>query len=989
MCAVMALIFKGIGMSTRFNKASLLAGTVMAGAMIATPVYAQDEDNEPALLSGAAEQAEMGQPIVVTGSRIARRNVETAAPVAVVSEEEFELSGTVNVENVVNTLPQVVPGVTSFSNNPGNGTASLNLRGLGEARTLILVNGRRWVFYDTNQLVDLNTIPNFLLESVDVVTGGASAVYGSDALAGVVNFRLKEVQGVELGGQYSITERGDGTRYQIHGAIGTDFADGRGNVTAYAEYYNREDIFQGDRGFSRFVLSGDPFQPGGSSLPPETRLTYQGDGDTTGTAFAPNNNLAIFGSPGDLRAYSTPGDLYNYAPVNYLQLPQERYLLGANASYEISSGLEVYGEVSYVNNRVDSELAPTPILINTFLDIDSLVANGFINAQTEAQFRQLDATETGADANDGLVDVQIRRRLEEAGGRRNLDERNAFRVVTGARGSITDYLSYDAYYMFARTRNANIQEGNASVSRFTAAVNGTGANQINIFGAGQLTDDMVDVFRIRAQNGDISTLQVMTGVLSGTFGDFALGAAQPIGFAAGVERRIVSSRFIPDEFLASGDVAGFNAGLPTEGGYNVNEVFAEINVPYETESGMRFELNGAARYSDYSLDQVGGVWTYAGGVQFQPIPDITFRGQYQRAIRAPNVGELFGGAANNFPAANDPCAGIGANEPQGGVRATCIANGVPAANIGIVTDPTVNRNQVIQPDPQIATSLGGNPNLFEETSDSWTVGVVLEPRFLPGLTITADYFDITIEDAIITLPFQTSLDLCFIEAQDLTDPRCAPFRNTRDAQGAFGRTNLPTQGDANIGKLETSGVDLQVNYVTDLGFSLFSDEGSRLNLNFLGTWTNENNLFANPLDLTDVEECAGKFGLTCGDPQASFKWTSRASYIDGPVTISTRWRHLSATEDDTIDGDRVERISAYDLIDLTMAYDVDERLTLTFGVNNLFDTLPDTPIFENGVVVNDTNSILVGDDNSEQANTFPSTFDVLGRDFFVSAKFRF
>ncbi|GMN03271.1 TonB-dependent receptor domain-containing protein [Erythrobacter sp. MTPC3] len=961
----------------------------MAGAMVATPAYAQDANDEVVTVESGAAAAEDDNFIVVTGSRIQRRNVDTAAPVAVVGAEEFQLSGTVNVENVINTLPQVVPGTTSFSNNPGNGTASLNLRGLGSTRTLVLVNGRRWKFFDTNQTVDLNTIPNFLLESVDVVTGGASAVYGSDALAGVVNFRMKEVVGVELGGQYSITERGDGTRYQVHGAIGSDFADGRGNVTVYGEYFNREDIFQGDRGFSEFVLAGDPFTPGGSSLPPETRLTYQGDGDVTGTAFEANNNLAIFGTPGSLRAYETPRDLYNYAPVNYLQLPQERYLLGGNASYEISEGFEAYGEVSYANNRVDSELAPTPILVNTFLDIDSLVSNGFIDAATEAQLRQLDASETGADADNGQVDVQIRRRLQEAGGRRNLDERAAFRVVAGARGGITDYLNYDAYYLFARTRNSNIQQGNASVSRFTAAVNGTGDDQINIFGRDTLSDDDVDVFRIQAQNGDISTLQVISGVVSGTFGDFALGAAEPVGFAVGVERRLVSSQFLPDEFLASGDVAGFNAGLPTEGGYNVNEVFGELNLPYETEGGMRFELNGAARYSDYSLDAVGGAFTYAGGVQFQPIRDITFRAQYQRAIRAPNVDELFAGAANNFPTANDPCAGIGANTPTGGTLATCIANGVPAANIGIETSPTVNRNEVVQPDAQIATSLGGNPNLFEETSDSYTVGVVLQPSFIPGLTLTADYFNITIEDAIVTLPFQTSLDNCFNVAQDLSSLSCQPFIGTRDQQGAFGRDVLPTQGDANIGELKTSGIDLEVNYRTDVGFSLMGEGDAALDLNFLGTWTDVNDTFSDPNDPSIVDRCAGRFGLTCGDPQASFKWFTRASYIDGPMTFSTRWRHLSATDDDTIDGDRVERISAYDLIDLTLSFDASENFTITAGVNNLFDTLPDTPIFENGVVVNDTNSILVGDDNSQQANTFPSTFDVLGRDFFVSAQFRF
>ncbi|MEL6737688.1 MAG: TonB-dependent receptor, partial [Pseudomonadota bacterium] len=465
-------------------------------------------------------------------------------------------------------------------------------------------------------------------------------------------------------------------------------------------------------------------------------------------------------------------------------------------------------------------------------------------------------------------------------------------------------------------------------------------------------------------------------------------------FAAGVERRIVSAQFLPDQFLASGDVAGFNAGEPTDGGYDVNEVFAELVIPYETESGMRFELNAAARYSDYSLESVGGVWTYAGGLQFSPIEDITFRGQYQRAVRAPNVGELFGGSANNFPGANDPCAGIGADEPQGGVRATCIANGVPEGNIGIETTPGVPRNEIIQPDPQIATSIGGNPNLFEETSDSFTIGVVLEPSFVPGLVVTADYFDITIEDAIVTLPFQTSLDLCFESAQDLSDPFCAPFIGTRDDAGAFGRDVLPTQGDANVGEISTSGIDLTVNYSTDLGFSLLSDDVARFDMNFIGTWTDTNDLQANPLDPTDVIRCAGLYGTTCDEPQATFKWVSRFSYIDGPLTLSTRWRHLSGTDtDNPIEGEENglgQSIDAYDLIDLTIRFDATENVTITAGVNNLFDTLPDTPVFgPDGSVINDTNSILVGDDNSEQANTFPSTFDVLGRDFFIGAQFRF
>lgn len=975
-------------MTTINKKASLLAGTVIFGSLLATPAMAQED---PTLESAAAEET-----IVVTGTRIQRRDTDTAAPVAVVDNAEFELSGSVNVENVVNSLPQVVPGVTSFSNNPGNGTASLNLRGLGETRTMLLVNGRRWMFYDANQIVDLNTIPQFLLDSVDVVTGGASAVYGSDALAGVVNFRLRELDGAEFGGQYSITDAGDGDRWEVHGALGTDFADGRGNVTVYGEYYNRESIFQADRGFSEFNLGGDPLVQGGSSFVPQSRIAYQGNGDRTGTVFA-NNGNGFFSSPGSIRRYNGATDFYNFAPANYLQLPQERYLLGGYGSYEIADALEFYGEVTYVNNRVDSELAPTPVQLNNVnLPYEDLLAAGFIDQATRDQFAALDASETGAQANDDRVLIQFNRRLLEGGSRANLDERNSFRVLGGLRGDITDYLQYDAYYMYSRTRNANIQQGNASLSRLRAGLEGTGDILINPYGLNSLTQEMTDSFIIQAQNGDISALQVASAAISGTFGDFALGAAEPIGFAVGGEYREVSARFIPDEFLASGDVAGFNAGEPTEGGYNVNEIFGEIAIPFETESGMRIEVTGAGRYSDYSLEAVGGVWTYAGGVEFAPIPDVTFRGQYQRAVRAPNVNELFQGSAVGFPGVVDPCAGngtsVGGPTPTGTLRDLCIANGVPAGNIGIVPPSGNGLNPVVQPDPQIQALFGGNPDLFEETSDSWTVGVVLQPSFVPGLTITADYFDISIDDAIITISAQTALELCFLTVQDLNAPQCAGFVGTRDSNGAFTRANPPRLGGANVASIETSGIDLQINYGMDLPFSLLGNGVSDLNLSFLGTWTESNALAPDQLDPTNVIECAGEFGVECGEPQASFKWTSRASYVDGPLTFSTRWRHLSAVDDDDPSFNYfVERIAAYDLIDLTLSYDYDEMITFTVGVNNLFDTLPTNPEFDaNGVVINDTNSLLLGDrNNGEQANTYPSTYDVLGRDFFASVVVKF
>ena len=983
----------------RFNKASLLAGTIMAGAMIASPAVAQDAETVDTVQTPADDNF-----IVVTGSRIQQRNVETAAPVAVVAAEEFKLSGTVNVEQVLNTLPQVIPGTTAFSNNPGTGAATLNLRGLGSTRTLVLVNGRRWVSFDTNQVVDLNTIPQFLIESVDVVTGGASAVYGSDALAGVVNFRLKKVEGLELGGQYSITERGDGARYQMYGAIGTSFDDGRGSATVYGEYFNRKSIFQGDRGFSNFALGAESFdaalqQFGSSTLPTarfnaSPRVAINAAGDTLPLASGLIIDDAIFDTPGVGRARA--GDTYNYAPVNYLQIPQERYLLGGYADYEFTDGHRAYAEVTYVNNRVAQELAPTPVT-GTY-NVNIAAVSPFLSPAIIAELNTLDQREADASAARvanglsplataqlGVVSASIQRRVEETGSRNSLDERNAFRVLTGVTGSITDSLNYDAYYSYARTRNANVQSGNISRSAFQAGLDGT-ASAINIFGYGTLTPAMVDAISIQAQNGDISTVEVANATVSGFVGDLGWGGGE-IGFAVGGEYRRVAAEFIPDTALSSGDVIGFNAGDATEGAYNVKEIFAELNVPiFETDGGQRLELTGAARYSDYSLERVGSVWTYAGGVEFTATDGVMLRGQYQRAVRAPNVAELFGGQAIGFPGAVDPCGNPTFIADNAGASAICIAQGVPAGNVGNAA--------AVQLNAQIPALFGGNPNLGEETGTSWTAGVVLQPTFMPGLTVTADYFNIEVED-FITLAggsLQGLMNLCY-SGGNANSPLCQPFVGIRNADGAITVDAPPLVGGVNAAKQEVSGIDLQVNYRTSLPFSLLTDTGeSRFDLNFNGTWT-ETNDFTPVVGRDDLDVCAGRFGGNCGQPIASFKWASRFTWVDGPLTSTVRWRHLSAVDDadDSVNYaafNGIERISAYDLIDLSFAFEASENVTVSFGVNNLFDTLPGTPTFNGIVVSNRPNSLLLGD-NQEQANTYPSVYDVLGRDFFASIAFSF
>ena len=500
----------------------LLTSTLLIGfAGVATPAYAQDDTQdspsvqaEADLATDAQDPAE-GESIIVTGTRIARRDLSSTSPVAVVQDEEFTLSGAVNVEQVINTLPQVIPGATSFSNNPGGGVATLNLRGLGSQRNLVLVNGRRYIFFDTNQMVDLNTIPQFLIDSVDVVTGGASAVYGSDALVGVINFRLRsDLDGMVAGGQYSITEEGDGRRYNAYVAIGSQFADGRGHVAAYAEYYNRGQIMQADRAFSFFALgdnaTGDALVPGGSAGVPQGRMVaassisfparnlnpcppppaaagrvgqrHDDPGEVpaaTATIAAGTNypgGGAFFATPGASRPYAGLPDSYNYAPANYLMVPQERWMLGGYAEYEIAEGINAYTEVTFINNRVENELAATPITQN--VDFSLAAIQPLVSAADFAQLQTIAANQQAAialaasraQANPfpaftagtgqfpalapGFVRLQVNTRTTSIASRNVSDDRNAFRVLAGVRGNLTDALTYDVYYMFARTRNS-------------------------------------------------------------------------------------------------------------------------------------------------------------------------------------------------------------------------------------------------------------------------------------------------------------------------------------------------------------------------------------------------------------------------------------------------------------------------------------------------------------------------------------------------------
>jgi len=681
----------------------------------------------------------------------------------------------------------------------------------------------------------------------------------------------------------------------------------------------------------------------------------------------------IFLPGGDVRAFQDPADRFNYAPDNFLQLPQERYLLTSLAHYDLTDNARLYSELTFSNNQVDQELAPTPAFFNT---VEVNPDSPFFGPTAQAGLRSARTDTNG----DGVINGEdnafigfLGRRLVENGSRQSLDTRNGNRIVLGLKGNLNDNWTYDAFYSRSNLDQTNLLNNDASDSRFRQALLVTddgsacqnasnGCVPLNIFGPGTITQDAIDFFNVGATNVTQITQQVAQASVSGTLGALA-SASESIGLVAGVEYRQDESRFRPDTFLSSGDVLGFNAGNPTEGGYNVTELFSEFSLPLISDRPgfEKLDFWGAYRYSDYS--NIGGVSSFATALTWAPVSQASFRFGYQEAVRSPNVSELFAGSFNGFPGATDPCS-AGGFQPGVTNAALCEATGVPVGQVGVFG----------QTNAQIEGRFGGNPDLDEETSDTFTVGLVLQPS--DSLDITLDYFSIEIEGAVGTLGggVDGTLDLCFNVIQDINSDVCQAVTRRGD-----GNVDFVTAGNQNIGAIETTGLDLGLNYRTELGFGIGGD-GSRLSVDLRGTYLIDYDVTP-VVGLDTVNECAGVFGTTCdASVRNDLVMTSRVTLESGAWTFSGLLRYLSSAEDENLVlGDGVDRstlvvpeVDDEFYLDINAAYRFSDDFSVNFGINNVLDTEP-TPL--GGA--------------AEQVNTFPSTYDLLGPRVFASARYRF
>jgi len=989
--------------------ASSMIGGAALLALAATQAQAQD--------AAGSEVSE----IVVTGSRIPQANLTSVSPVTVVTDQEIKLQGTTNVEAMLNNLPQVFADFGSGVSNGATGTATVNLRGLGSARTLVLVDGRRLMPGDPAlPVADLNVIPAALVERVDVLTGGASAVYGSDAIAGVVNFVMnKNFEGVRIDAQYNIFQHNndndiarevlldapyavnipegsvwDGETTDITVLLGINAPDGKGNFTAYAGYRHIEPVLQGRRDYSACSVSStysddptvyDTRVCAGSSNNPFGRFRVEnqpGVGRTARFSVNPNGSRTFVPYSGSFA--------YNYGPLNYFQRPDDRYTAGYFANYEVNPMVQLYSDFMFSDDHTVAQIAPSGLFQGTGPGGTSTFQvncnNPLLSASQQTQFC---GTAAGTDF---LVDVTAGFRFAALPRQDDL-RHTAYRITLGSRGELTEGWRYDAYIQYGTTIYNENYKNDVSTSRVQNALLVNPATGDCFSDANNCVP--LDIFRLGALSPEMLAYVITPGFKSGETvervanvsftGDLGpAGVKFPwadtaVGVAFGAEYRRETLNLITDVAFSSGDLSG--QGGPTlgnSGSFDVYELFGEARLPIMEGQPLAEELTVEAgyRFSDYST-AANTTHTYKIGVNYTPVEDVKLRLSYNRAVRAPNVVELFSPAAVGLFGGADPCA---AGLITGEVPATlaqCVASGATAAQYNIGIDQC--------PSAQCSALLGGNPDLEAEKADTYTVGLVIQPRWIRGFDLTVDYFHIKVENLISSLPQLTIID-CVLNGNAAA---CSKFNRDPATGALFGNAGFVDATNVNTGYLQTSGVDVNANYRTEFADWGMGEWGG-LGFNFVGTWTRE--YITQPTTGGGTFDCVGLYGPVCsanaqGGPIPEWRHKLRVTWTTPwPLTLSASWRYISSVNFDanqtnvfladplgrtnTVD----DEIESYNYLDLSGTWKLRDTMTLRFGVNNVLDK--DPPFL-------DSNNFPASGPPFGNGNTYPGTYDALGRTVFV------
>ena len=1042
-----------------------------AAAPPSGPVEAQPTPS----VSAEGEDVQSGGDIIVTGSRIPQPNLESAAPVSVVSDQDVKLSGATRIEDVLNQLPSAAASQNAGNSNVATGTAEVELRYLGAKRTLTLVNGRRLTPGDPaglTQAGDINLIPASLVRRVEVLTGGASSVYGADAVAGVVNFIMDtSFEGIRFDGNISAYQHNndcpsigegrtvcdalddqialgregydypkgsswDGRAIDATVSLGASFDDGRGHAVGYFGYRKVNAINQGQRDYSTCTLNaGEPTPAcGGSSFSAEGNflinvpITPTPDNPNTVTTTFFNNNNGVL-VPGRTR--------YNFGPTNYYQRPDERYTAGVFADYEITPAIKPYLEFMFMDDHTLAQIAPSGNFANTFtincdnpfltanqanLDLvcsDVNLVTGFLGT-----YPLVTATNPDPDAPVTFFDAfgnqyqqaffQPFRRNVEGGPRISDLKHTTYRGVVGVRGDLSPAFSYDAFYQYGATNYTQVYRNEFSAARLARSINvinvdangdivpvGTPGSQIvcrsvldnsdpncvpyNYFGTPSAAAvNYLNVFGVIDGRTSEQVANVnFTGAL-GELGFRTPWAESGVGINVGWEYRKEKLSLQPDQLFQQGDLTGQGAPtLPVDGSFHVNEVFAETSIPIVQQSFIEdLTLSAGYRKSWYKLsnDRKYDTDTYKLSLEFAPISDVRFRGSYNRAVRAPNIQELFAPTFVGLSGSTDPCSDIVIAADDYG----CIAQGL---DIG---DSTPSN-----PSEQYNALLGGNEDLVPEKATTKTIGVILQPRFIPRFALTVDYWNIKVDKAIQGFGADAILADCVANSTaSAAAPSCALV--TRDPGGSIWLTpqgfvqNLPT----NVGGLKTDGVDINASY--SMGFGGFG----RFSSSFHGTYTDD---YIIDNGITPAFNCAGYYGTNCSGgavssssaiPQWRHKLRATVDEFAGVANlgVSAAWRRVGKVKLETLsddvslsggepfgEGQFNSRIKAQNYFDLALTYTLFDKLNLRAGVNNIFDKSPPLVVTGLGSCPN----------SACNGNTYVGTWDYLGRYIWAGATLTF
>jgi len=1017
--------------------ASALRSGALLGLALASvaPAYAQDNAGQttPAteLPSDDTAATANDEAIVVTGSRIRRPNLDSPVPVTTVQGEQFFQTGKTSVGDLLNDLPALRSTFSQSNSTRFLGTSGLNLidlRGLGTQRTLVLVNGRRHVAGDilnTASSVDTNTIPTDLIDRVDVVTGGSSAVYGSDAIAGVVNFVLKDhYEGLQLRGQGGISTYGDAGSYYVSALAGKNFADGRGNIAVNLEYAHQNDFYASGRAYSRqndafIITDSDPAgTPNGSDGVPDRTFvrdlrsgTYSNGGTfllccRSGGGYGIAYQPYLFQADGTLVPQTgtitnslsyTPsyvggnGNNFRDGTQTAYQPKLDRYSANLIGHFEVSPAFVPFVEASY--SRTDSVGSASGPFFTSASGSPREVFysdNPYLTDQARSILLQQDSYDANCSSgSDGIPDavrgqcgVSIYKNAVDLTNRVETARRETYRIVAGVRGDFSSSFHYEVSGNYGEFKERTALLGNVNLQRYllsidavdqglyqngvanghivcrsqidpAAAVAFEGASNagfanaslandvaqcvpVNLFGTNTVTQAARDyILQNSYANGKITQF-VLSGFVSGDTSQWFSLPGGPVGFSVGAEYRRETAYYQQDDVTAAG-LTFYNA-IPefNPPAFEVKEAFAEVRLPLLKDLPFARELtiNGAIRVADYK-GSTGTVLSYNGGIEWAPVRSLRLRGNYARAVRAPNLSDLYTPLGQNYDTVYDPCdnAHIGAGSTTR--AANCHSDGVPA----------VYNFEYRASLPYLS---GGNGDLKAEKSDSFTVGGVFQPTFLPGLSLSVDYYDITVNDVITAPDAQDVLNACY-DAADLNNQFCGLFsRYTGTGVGPSGEVTGQILNNSlhliplNYAKLKTSGIDVDFGYDHQIG------RIGALSIHAIYTHVISNNTYLDPTDPGRADQVLGELG----DPQDAFNID--AALKSGPVTFGYKFRYIGNMvpgfwEDaHSVQGRDPQNADAYPFTyydpvmyhDFRLQVDVNKSYNMYLGIDNAFNKLP-------------------------------------------------